>query len=1207
MAARDEGPDGPQSRFEEQIQLILSGIPSVEDGLGGAAAWPPDWQERGAVNYLYRQRTLLVRDADVDSVRAIVPSVPVEHDNNLRGLTRLAFTDDEARSVEEACTAVDRALGEGVATPDHILSIPLVAEPEEVAPHASPDPGVSAGIDDGEGVRVAILDTGWLPDAAAQHSWLAGVDGEPENPFAGDPPRILPYAGHGTFAVGVLRSMAPKADVWVGRTFRKAGAAYESDLVKQLSDVLKSGVDIISLSLGSYSRNDIPLLGFQVVREQLQDSLGVVLVAAAGDSASGNPFWPAAFPWVVGVGALSANRHGRAPFSNHGPGVDVFAPAEGLVNAYATGQYVCAEPPNVGQLRKFNGMARWSGTSFSAPLVAGLIAARMSKTAENGRSAVASLLKAAQAQAIPGTGPVLFASEPSQIGGQEPLRGGYDADDADDPDRNDALGFNNDVRMLCSLLADKAARPPLSIGLFGEWGSGKSFFMRLMQQRIERLAAVAYRAETKNEETRYCSHVVQITFNAWHYMDANLWASLAAEIFNCLATPPPPGRPAPSAVDKERARVEEERNRILTRLDTYQHLVAELTATRQRAEQERIRVEQELAKAIQQRECTARTLAGIIAGDVAKKLDNDKELTNLRQSIAKTLKMPEPLPPELPMLVGDLRKLSGQLGMTWRLLAKRKGAWVFSLAVVIFVVALLVGLVLLAVPGSKIPGAGSIVAAITAMAGVAVRIQPVVAAVSGGLDVAESALRRSEQLGQQFREEQTRQQVELEAELKGLAAKEHSLAAQLVEASAKEAEARAEEEDLRAGRRLHRFLQERSGSGDYRSHLGLISLLYQDLKQLSTLLQLAQEDKEDDRGDGELPRIDRIILYVDDLDRCPPTRVVEVLQAMNLLLALPLFVVVVGVDPRWLLRSLQRHYRALLTMPSAERGASEDVSHWASTPQNYLEKIFQIPFALAPMTGAGFAQLVDDLAVGRRRSLPGQQSIEATQTGSNRDKSTGTDVVNTESQNANDPSGQAQAHSTVQDDQSATDEDTSGQPVKNRAEDDPNPAGLMLTDHEIRFIQAFAPMVSTPRAAKRLVNIYRMIRSTQTVGGPSSFLNVSSGSGEYRAVLQLLAIVSAFPHLAAPTFTALLQAEQGTPWSAFLDSLPAPPHDASGKHLSESQLAEWRRMQAGLAAVRKDNDVPQELEPYSEWAAQVARFSFVAGRLFRGQQLSVGP
>ena len=111
-------------------------------------------------------------------------------------------------------TAVDRALGEGVVTPDHVFYIcPSAAcpatEPEEVPADAPPDPGVSTEPCDGSGVRVAVLDSGWLPDAEAQHYWLAGVDGEPEDPFARQPapdpalrgPRDLCgrlRAGHGT-------------------------------------------------------------------------------------------------------------------------------------------------------------------------------------------------------------------------------------------------------------------------------------------------------------------------------------------------------------------------------------------------------------------------------------------------------------------------------------------------------------------------------------------------------------------------------------------------------------------------------------------------------------------------------------------------------------------------------------------------------------------------------------------------------------------------------------------------------------------------------------------------------------------------------------------------------------------------------------------------------------------------------------------------
>jgi hypothetical protein len=77
-----------------------------------------------------------------------------------------------------------------------------------------------------------------------------------------------------------------------------------------------------------------------------------------------------------------------------------------------------------------------------------------------------------------------------------------------------------------------------------------------------------------------------------------------------------------------------------------------------------------------------------------------------------------------------------------------------------------------------------------------------------------------------------------------------------------------------------------------------VDLVREDLEQLAEWL--------DPRSPTSLEaKIDRIVLYVDDLDRCAPRRVVEVLQAVHLLLAFPIFVVVVAVDHHWLLTSLE--------------------------------------------------------------------------------------------------------------------------------------------------------------------------------------------------------------------------------------------------------------------------------------------------------------
>jgi KAP family P-loop domain len=91
----------------------------------------------------------------------------------------------------------------------------------------------------------------------------------------------------------------------------------------------------------------------------------------------------------------------------------------------------------------------------------------------------------------------------------------------------DRLGFRRDANAFGTLIAAKNISPPLSVGVFGDWGAGKTFFMDMIYKSVEANAAAA-RGGTS---TSFVSHIAQIRFNAWHYTEANLWASLVDNIF----------------------------------------------------------------------------------------------------------------------------------------------------------------------------------------------------------------------------------------------------------------------------------------------------------------------------------------------------------------------------------------------------------------------------------------------------------------------------------------------------------------------------------------------------------------------------------------------------------------------------------------------------------------------------------------------------
>ena len=416
MTESDDWRSSVTSKVADETDHIVRSFREAPGGGKDITVVPAD----GGVGHLYAEGEILVRQEHLDQVLEILEPGAARVPNRIRevieGVVLLTLAESQPSALD-AIDAIDQQLGQGIATPNHVLTVAggegsgcPATEPQEVYYDIEPYPSASHG-NGGAGVLIYMDDTGLLKDAAGDHPWLIGVHGD-EDPLppvdsSGTQP-IPPYTGHGTFVAGVARCMAPAADIVVTNVFSTAGSELESNWISRLEAALSLGVDIFHLTIAAHSRHDFPLIAFREWLKHLHEHGGAVCVVAAGNNGSRRPSWPAAFSDVIGVGALGGDWRGRANFSNFGSWVYVYAPGRDLVNAFAAGTYTCHVYPYANKVREFYGMAKWSGTSFSTPIVTGLIASRMSRTGETARQAAAALLAEARAQAIPGVGPVLL-------------------------------------------------------------------------------------------------------------------------------------------------------------------------------------------------------------------------------------------------------------------------------------------------------------------------------------------------------------------------------------------------------------------------------------------------------------------------------------------------------------------------------------------------------------------------------------------------------------------------------------------------------------------------------------------------------------------------------------------------------------------------------------------------------------------------------
>lgn len=267
--------------------------------------------------------------------------------------------------------------------------------------------------DAGRGVQIAVMDTGIMRDAGTVHPILAGRYAEPDSRertvgdfdplLAADGELLALEAGHGTFIAGIIATWAPGARVNHEASLYPNGSTDEVMLAEDLPDAL-AGAHLVNLALGGYTEDDRPPLTLATMLESVPRD--VVVVAAAGNEGTTRPFWPAAFDTVLGVGAVRVRPSGQvepAPFTNHGEWVGCCADGVDVVSTFPRGTHRTED----GDIRSFDGMARWSGTSFAVARVAALVAAAVTIwQCANAREAADRLLATAPMR-LPGLGPFL--------------------------------------------------------------------------------------------------------------------------------------------------------------------------------------------------------------------------------------------------------------------------------------------------------------------------------------------------------------------------------------------------------------------------------------------------------------------------------------------------------------------------------------------------------------------------------------------------------------------------------------------------------------------------------------------------------------------------------------------------------------------------------------------------------------------------------
>ncbi|MDX1961281.1 MAG: P-loop NTPase fold protein [Leptospiraceae bacterium] len=692
----------------------------------------------------------------------------------------------------------------------------------------------------------------------------------------------------------------------------------------------------------------------------------------------------------------------------------------------------------------------------------------------------------------------------------------------------DRLGITGSVEAFARLISSRSVQPPLSIGLFGNWGAGKSFFINKLKSEINKLSSItnsSIEEGIKHKDLPFYSKIIQIEFNAWHFVDANLWASLVNHIFSNLKIENEPTNG-----------IMERRNFLIQRIEGEKQGLKDLEKT----ESEFLGKVQSIEKQIEDESTNyKKTLSNLFKNKFSNETEifvDKKVIESWAKKAGIDISIDEASSEKIHKLYLEAQKYKDP--SLQEMLKRRFKAysWFVAFSAVAFISIFIISLFTILYQETSLKDwiatqlnngfdyikiiVGGFLSFAASFAAIG---KAVIEFSKKYLNWAPKFLDKLKEMVPEFNKELANMELERENKFKELEEEKNSFLTKKANIQEQISKLESELSETTEGDLLKNFVQSRIGSDDYSKHLGIQAKIRDDFEKLSNLItsynmSLTEDDPISTKESQYL--FNRIVLYIDDLDRCPPEKVVEVLQAVHLLLSFPAFVVVVAVDSRWVSQSLKIGYRELfgddLNVDSDGDGIPD---FFRATPHDYLEKIFQIPFWLYPMNMEGRRSLITTLM----ESSMLVEKIEETNTIS--------DTL---------PSSPVVVPEIKLEEEGLTNETQDLPDLEETIAEEYSPVGLMneisdqlvIQRNELEFSIVISPILGqSPRALKRFVNVYLLVKvGLSDLQWQIYFEKIHPKTGlkeeagivrNYQTVMILLAVITGLPSTSRIFFKAL--------------------------------------------------------------------------------------